>query len=153
MFPNLSVAENLAIAAHAVRDSGISDRHHRVDDVLEMFPRLCERLAQAAGTMSGGEQQMLALCRGLLAKPRLLMIDELSMGLAPILVEHLFETVSRLKEARQTMLLVEQYLTYALGVADICYVLNKGRVVFVGEPNELRGTRALASMYLGVGAS
>jgi len=153
VFPNLTVRENLAVAARAVRAAGMVDRRQRIEEVLDIFPRLRDRLSQAAGTMSGGEQQMLALGRGLLARPRLLMIDELSMGLAPILVEQLFETVARLKEMRQTMLLVEQYLTYALQVADVCYVLNKGRVAFVGEPAELRGPNALAGIYLGAGAA
>jgi len=152
VFPILSVRENLAIAARAVA-AGAADRRQRIDEVLDIFPRLRDRLSQAAGTMSGGEQQMLALSRGLLARPRLLMIDELSMGLAPLLVEQLFDTVARLKERGHTMLLVEQYLTHALRVADICYVMNKGRVAFVGEPSELRKEHALDSIYLGVGAS
>src|SRR5205807_9668472 len=126
-------------------------RQTRLDQVLSAFPRLGERLTQRAGTLSGGEQQMLALSRAFLAEPRLLLMDEISMGLAPRIVEHLFESVAELKARGLTIVLVEQYLTYALRLADICYVLSKGRIEFVGEPAELRGSEALASSYLGGG--
>jgi branched-chain amino acid transport system ATP-binding protein len=122
-----------------------------VERVLETFPRLRERLSQRAGTLSGGEQQMLALSRAFLAQPRLLLMDEISMGLAPRIVEQLFESVADLRAHGMTIVLVEQYLTYALRLADICYVLAKGRIEFVGEPSELRGSEALASSYLGAG--
>jgi branched-chain amino acid transport system ATP-binding protein len=101
--------------------------------------------------MSGGEQQMLAMGRALVAQPRVLMMDEISMGLAPIIVDQLFEAVAGLRAEGTTILLVEQYLTHALRFADICYVLSKGEVVFVGEPNELRDPEVVAR-YLGVGA-
>ena len=111
-----------------------------------------ERLGQAAGTLSGGEQQMLALGRALVAQPRVLMMDEISMGLAPIVVDQLFEAVRALRAEGTTILLVEQYLTHALRLADICYVLSKGEVAFVGEPMELRDP-AVVSRYLGVSAT
>jgi branched-chain amino acid transport system ATP-binding protein len=149
VFPGLSVRDNLDLSARADRAATAGERHARLDGVLETFPRLRERLDQRAGTLSGGEQQMLALSRALLAGPRVLLMDELSMGLAPKVVEQLFETVGHLKARGMTILLVEQYLTYALRYADICYVLSKGRVAFVGEPSELRESDELSSSYLG----
>jgi branched-chain amino acid transport system ATP-binding protein len=151
IFRGLTVRENLAVAARAARDASASERRERLEKVLETFPRLRERLAQQAGTMSGGEQQMLALSRAFLCEPRILMMDEISMGLAPLIVEQLFESVAALRELGLTILLVEQYLTYALRFADICYVLNKGRVSFVGEPEELRDSDILSGSYLGAG--
>jgi len=149
IFPSLVVRENLDIASNAARGADREWRGARRRRVLEMFPRLAERIDQRAGTLSGGEQQMLALSRAFLASPRVLLLDEISMGLAPRVVEQLFESVSALRDEGLTIVLVEQYLTYALRLADICYVMAKGRVVFVGEPDELRSSRALASSYLG----
>jgi branched-chain amino acid transport system ATP-binding protein len=149
VFPGLSVRDNLDLSVRADRSAAESVRRARLDDVLETFPRLRERLDQRAGTLSGGEQQMLALSRALLADPKVLLMDELSMGLAPKIVEQLFETVGDLKARGLTILLVEQYLTYALRYADICYVLSKGRVSFIGEPAELRDSDELSSSYLG----
>src|SRR5947209_9833771 len=153
IFPGLNVKENLEIGAHAADagggGGGAADRQRRIAEVFESFPRLEERLDQRAGTLSGGEQQMLALSRAFLSQPSLLLMDEISMGLAPRIVEHLFESVAELKEQGLSIVLVEQYLTYALRLADICYVLAKGRVEFVGEPGELRDSEALASSYLG----
>jgi branched-chain amino acid transport system ATP-binding protein len=149
VFPGLSVRDNLDLSARADRVATPGERRARLDGVLDTFPRLRERLDQRAGTLSGGEQQMLALSRALLAGPRVLLMDELSMGLAPKIVEQLFETVGDLKARGMTILLVEQYLTYALRYADICYVLSKGRVSFVGEPSELRESEELSSSYLG----
>jgi branched-chain amino acid transport system ATP-binding protein len=149
VFPGLSVRDNLDLAARADRAAPESVRDERLTSVLDTFPRLRERLDQRAGTLSGGEQQMLSLSRALLAGPRVLMLDELSMGLAPKIVEQLFETVGELKASGLTILLVEQYLTYALRYADICYVLSKGRVSFVGEPAELQESEELSSSYLG----
>ena len=137
VFPSLTVRENLELV---VRGSGADakTREQRLAEVLEVFPRLSERLSQRAGTMSGGEQQMLALSRAFLTSPKVLLMDEISMGLAPQLVEDLFEAVQTLRARGATIVLVEQFLTYALRFADICYVLGKGRVTFVGEPAELR---------------
>jgi len=150
IFPGLNVKENLEIGVRAT-DEAEGDRRSRLDQVLERFPRLRERMTQRAGTLSGGEQQMLALSRAFLCEPRLLLMDEISMGLAPRIVEQLFESVEELRQRGLTIVLVEQYLTYALRLADICYVIGKGRVEFVGEPNELRDSEALASSYLGAG--
>jgi len=151
VFPALSVEENLGISARAARGTDgdtRQSRQERIERVLATFPQLEARRLQRAGTLSGGEQQMLSLSRAYLANPRLLMVDEISMGLAPIVVEQLFESLAALKEAGTTILLVEQYLVYALRVADICYVMAKGRVAFVGEPAELAGRRTVAG-YLG----
>ena len=149
IFPGMSVADNLDISSRAAPASTPAERRARLEEVLGTFPRLRERLDQRGSTLSGGEQQMLALSRALLSDPRVLLMDELSMGLAPKIVEQLFETVGELKRQGLTILLVEQYLTYALRYADICYVLAKGRVSFVGEPGELRDSEALSSSYLG----
>jgi branched-chain amino acid transport system ATP-binding protein len=154
IFPGLNVRENLEIGVRAGSggdDDNGESRHERLETVLETFPRLRERLSQRAGTLSGGEQQMLALSRAFLGNPRVLLMDEISMGLAPRIVEQLFESVNELRRRGLTIVLVEQYLTYALRFADICYVLAKGRIEFVGEPGELRDSEALASSYLGAG--
>jgi branched-chain amino acid transport system ATP-binding protein len=150
IFPGLNVKENLEIGARASGERGPdANRGQRIESVLDTFPRLRERLSQRAGTLSGGEQQMLALSRAFLCQPRLLLMDEISMGLAPRIVEQLFESVAELRAQGMTIVLVEQYLTYALRLADICYVVAKGRIEFVGEPSELRDSEALASSYLG----
>src|SRR4051794_28757697 len=144
VFPGLSVHDNLDVAAHASPSADDAWRSEQLDRVLEMFPRLLERREQRAGTLSGGEQQMLALARAFLAKPSVLLLDEISMGLAPQIVAQLFDGVRQLRAEGITILLVEQYLTYALELADICYVMGKGRIVFMGEPAELRGAQSLA---------
>jgi len=149
IFPGLDVRDNHQIATNAARDVEPEWRRQRLAHDLSIFPRLQERISQRAGTLSGGEQQMLALTRAFLAAPRLLMMDEISMGLAPRIVDQLFESVAALKAEGLTIVLVEQYLTYALRFADVCYVMAKGRVAFVGEPAELRASDALASSYLG----
>jgi branched-chain amino acid transport system ATP-binding protein len=143
IFPGLSVRENLAMAGFATADAERAFGH-----VFELFPVLERRLEQMAGTLSGGEQQMLSLARAIITRPRLLMVDELSLGLAPILVGQLFETLSQIRDAGTTVLLVEQYVRYALRLADVCVVLQKGRVAFIGEPSELAGGAAAAA-YLG----
>jgi len=153
VFPGLTVAEHLAIAGRAARDlprggAGAAARRARLDEVLTTFPILRQRLAQRAGTMSGGEQQMLAISRAFISQPKVLLLDEISMGLAPIIVDRLYDGVRRLRDLGITIFLVEQYLTHALGVADLCYVMNKGRIAFVGEPGELRSGAAVSAGYL-----
>ena len=145
IFPGLSVHDNLDIAVHAPKNADESWRREQLERVLGLFPRLRERANQRAGTLSGGEQQMLAMSRALLARPKILLLDEISMGLAPQVVQQLFQTVAQLKEDGLTIVLVEQYLTYALRLADICYVMAKGRIAFLGEPAELRGTQSLSA--------
>jgi branched-chain amino acid transport system ATP-binding protein len=145
VFPGLSVADNLALGADAARGVTPAWKRGQLTRVLELFPRLGERMNQRAGTLSGGEQQMLAMSRAFLAKPRVLLMDEVSMGLAPQVVALLYSAVRELKDEGTTMMLVEQYPTYALRLADICYVLRKGSIAFAGDPGELRAELATAS--------
>jgi branched-chain amino acid transport system ATP-binding protein len=149
IFPSLSVHDNLRIAHRSAPDGQAPAWDAWLTDVSATFPVLGERLEQRAGSLSGGEQQMLALCRALVGEPRVVLFDELSMGLAPLVVEQLFERVANLRRAGRTIVLVEQYLTYALRHADVCYVMAKGRVVWAGEPGELRRSPTAAA-YLSV---
>jgi branched-chain amino acid transport system ATP-binding protein len=130
IFPELTVRENLATFTGDDRDDG---------PALDAFPILAERMAQRAGSLSGGEQQMLAMSRALLKKPRLLLLDEISFGLAPRVTRQLFDVVAALARGGTTVVLVEQYLSDALRLADVVYVLARGEVVFAGEPSELAG--------------
>ena len=137
VFPSLSVQENLELVVRAATDDP-RVRAARLAEVWEIFPRLAERRDQRAGTLSGGEQQMLALSRAFLSSARVLLMDEISMGLAPVLVEALFDAVQKLRDRGKTIVLVEQFLTYALRLADICYVLGRGRIRFIGDAGEMR---------------
>jgi len=143
IFPSLSVQENLEMCIYAVGDDT-----DPVAGATAIFPVLGQRLRQLAGSLSGGEQQMLSLARALLSRPKLLMVDEISMGLAPIIVQQLFEALGRQASAGTALLLVEQYIDAALGLADYVYVLDKGRIVDVGEPADVR-SGGLVSAYLG----
>jgi branched-chain amino acid transport system ATP-binding protein len=143
IFRSLTVAENLSMAAR-YNGNGVLER------AVSAFPALQSRLGQLAGTLSGGEQQMLALARAFVARPRLLLLDEISMGLAPKITASLFSAIRAGAQAGITMLLVEQYVEAALELADYAYVLEKGRVVDMGEPADLASSSALASAYLGV---
>jgi len=149
IFPGLSVMDNLLLARTAAGRRASTDVDTALDRVFAFFPRLNERRSQRAGTMSGGEQQMLALSRAMLAEPRLLLMDEISMGLAPIIVGQLFEAIAALRDEGLTIVLVEQYLDYALRFADICYVLRRGMVEFVGEPEELKDSEVLSAALAG----
>jgi branched-chain amino acid transport system ATP-binding protein len=142
VFPGLTVADNLRMFAAPDSDG------NEIERAVSAFPRLGERLGQAAGTMSGGEQQMLALSRAYVQQAPLVLLDEVSMGLAPIIVDEIFEFLRGLADAGHSLLLVEQYAAKALELADIVYVLVRGRTVFAGEPGELVGTDLMAH-YLG----
>jgi len=146
-FAELTVAENLVLGAYLV--PGRAEVGRRQDAVLARFPKLRERLGQAAGSMSGGEQQMLAIGRALMGAPRLLLLDEPSMGLAPLFVEEIFAIIAALKADGTTILLVEQNASAALEVADHAYVLETGRIVLSGPAAEVAQDPAVAAAYLG----
>jgi branched-chain amino acid transport system ATP-binding protein len=148
LFPSMTVYENLEMGAFTKRAK--ADFTDNLDKVYDLFPRLKERRTQKAGTLSGGEQQMLAVARGLMAQPEILMFDELSLGLAPFLVLDLFEILQRLKAAGLTMLLVEQNVQLALAVSDYAYVLSKGRVEIEGEAGDVRKMEKVREAYLGL---
>jgi branched-chain amino acid transport system ATP-binding protein len=147
IFAELTVGENLLLGAWLVSDHAEIAR--RKERVLERFPRLRERLAQLAGSMSGGEQQMLALGRALMGNPRLLLLDEPSMGLAPLFVDEIFSIIAELKREGTTILLVEQNASAALEVSDDAYVLENGRIVLSGPAAEVAENPAVAAAYLG----
>jgi branched-chain amino acid transport system ATP-binding protein len=146
VFLQMTVQENLEMGAFTEKNS---DLRGRMDRVYEQFPRLKERYRQVAGTLSGGEQQMLAMGRALMSDPKLLMMDEPSMGLAPILVEQIFEIIKSLHEAGTTILLVEQNAQMALDIADRAYVLETGKVTISGSAKELLENDKVRSAYLG----
>ncbi|MGK2937466.1 MAG: ABC transporter ATP-binding protein [Solirubrobacteraceae bacterium] len=145
-FPRMTVAENLDMGAYLRRDSEIEQDRTRVYD---LFPRLEERSKQKAGTMSGGEQQMLAIGRALMARPKLLLLDEPSMGIAPILVERIYETIAEINQQGTTILLVEQNANFALGVSGRAYVLETGAVALSDESDKLRENPDVQKAYLG----
>ena len=147
IFPRMSVEENLELGAFARNDRpGIEgDIRH----VYELFPVLGERRVQAAGTLSGGEQQMLAMGRAMMSRPRLLMLDEPSMGLSPIMMERIFSTIRTLKDAGTTILLVEQNAQAALTLADYGYVIETGKIVLADEGRKLLGNEQVRKAYLG----
>jgi branched-chain amino acid transport system ATP-binding protein len=147
IFPNLSVRENLELGAYA---RARSNRSANFDKVLTTFPRLAERLAQLAGTMSGGEQQMLAIGRGLMAEPRLLILDEPSLGLSPLLVEELFSLIGTLHSQGLSILLVEQNVAQSLAIAQRAVVLENGSPRFAGTAAELLASDTLRQAYLGL---
>jgi len=148
LFTDMSVYENLEMGAISKRAKPHFQRN--LDWVFATFPRLKERRNQNAGTLSGGEQQMLAVARGMMAQPHILMFDELSLGLAPVLALNMFETLRRLKAEGLTMLLVEQNVHMALAVSDYAYVLSEGRTVLQGEAREVAQNEHVRKAYLGI---
>ncbi|MBB1091607.1 ABC transporter ATP-binding protein [Rhodopseudomonas palustris] len=148
VFPEMSVRENLLLGGFCDRA-----RRHRpamMDKVLGLFPRLQERLSQAAGTLSGGEQQMLAIGRGLMAEARVLMLDEPSLGLSPLFVQYIFEIIDRLHKDGLTILLVEQNLNLTLRHAQRCYVLERGQIAVQGDADVVRDDPRTRQAYLGL---
>jgi branched-chain amino acid transport system ATP-binding protein len=147
VFPNLSVLENLELGSFT---RARERRAANVEKMFHIFPRLRERMAQHAGTMSGGEQQMLAIARGLMAEPVLLILDEPSLGLSPLLVEEMFTLIRELRDGGLAVLLVEQNVGQSLEIADRAYVLENGSVRFSGKPDALLGSDELRRAYLGL---
>ena len=145
-FSRMTVRENLDLGAYRRRGSEVRED---LDRVFELFPRLHERERQKAGTMSGGEQQMLAIGRALMARPELLMLDEPSMGIAPILVQRIYETIGAINRSGVAILLVEQNANYALEISQRGYVLETGRVVLLGDSDQLRDNPEVQRAYLG----
>jgi branched-chain amino acid transport system ATP-binding protein len=150
IFHSLTVAENLAMGAYARRDRAAAGA--ALDEVFALFPVLRERAKLAAGSLSGGEQMMLAIGRALLAQPKLLLLDEPSLGLAPQIVETIFDVISRLKASGVTILLIEQNAAMALEIADQAYVMESGRIVLSGTGTELAKNERVRQFYLGVAA-
>ena len=147
VFPDLTVLENLKIGAYLRSDKdGIA---HDLEWVSELFPRLKERSWQAAGTLSGGEQQMLAVGRALMSRPKLMMMDEPSLGLAPLIVREIFEIIKEINRQGVTILLIEQNANMALQIADLGYVLETGRITLSGPGRELLANEAVKKAYLG----
>jgi branched-chain amino acid transport system ATP-binding protein len=146
IFAELTVDENLKAGAYTRRDSGVSETRDRV---MELFPRLLERHKQVAGYMSGGEQQMLAIGRALMANPRLLLLDEPSLGLAPLIVDQIFEIIRAINAQGTSVLLVEQNAAKALSVSDYAYVLETGRVAKEGPGHQLLNDPDIKALYLG----
>jgi len=147
LFPRMSVIENLEMGAFQRKDKAAI--REDIDRVFELFPRLQERRDQKAGTMSGGEQQMCAIGRALMARPKLLLLDEPSLGLAPIFVERIFEIIEQINKQGVSILLVEQNALMALDAADRGYVLETGRVVLADEAKALKGNEQVRKTYLG----
>ena len=147
VFPNLSVLENLSLGAFT---RGRERRDANLEKIFGIFPRLRERVTQLAGTLSGGEQQMLAIGRGLMAEPQLLILDEPSLGLSPLLVEEMFSLIGQLKANGLAVLLVEQNVGQSLEIADRAYVMENGAIRFSGKPAELLASDTLRQAYLGM---
>jgi branched-chain amino acid transport system ATP-binding protein len=148
VFPEMTVNENLEIGSYAPRAK--ADRNRSLELVYAIFPRLAERRKQLAGTMSGGEQQMLALGRGLMLKPRLLMLDEPSLGLAPVMCDITFEKIQEIHRMGTSILLVEQNVSRALTLVDRAYVLEGGKVIMQGTSAELADNKRVQAAYLGI---
>jgi branched-chain amino acid transport system ATP-binding protein len=148
IFPGLTVRENLIMGAYLRKSK--KEIEQNITEVIEMFPRLKERYKQLAGTLSGGEQQMLAIMRGLMAKPKLLMLDEPSMGLAPIIVEQIYEAILKINKSGMTIFLVEQNTNMALQVANYGYVLSSGVITSKGDSCELRENKGMLESYFKV---
>jgi branched-chain amino acid transport system ATP-binding protein len=153
LFTTMSVEDNLSLGGFRHRGAGRAAAAHEMERVYSLFPRLKERRRQYAGTLSGGEQQMLAMGRALMGKPRLLMLDEPSLGLAPLVVRDIFRTIAQLRASGVAILLVEQNARAALRIADDGFVLEMGRITMRGPSAELAADGRIVELYLGHGAS
>jgi|TARA_B100001057_G_scaffold389174_1_gene396838 branched-chain amino acid transport system ATP-binding protein len=147
LFPNLTVKDNLELGSYR---RGKSNRSSNLENVLDIFPKLSERISQTAGTLSGGEQQMVAIGRGLMGDPRLLLLDEPSLGLSPLLVEQMFELIKKISDNGLTVLLVEQNVTQSLSIADRAYVIEEGSIAISGLSKDLLKNAELKRSYLGL---
>ena len=147
LFPNLTVKDNLELGSYR---RGKSNRSSNLENVLDIFPKLSERISQTAGTLSGGEQQMVAIGRGLMGDPRLLLLDEPSLGLSPLLVEQMFELIKKISDNGLTVLLVEQNVTQSLSIADRAYVIEEGSIAISGLSKDLLKNAEVKSSYLGL---
>jgi branched-chain amino acid transport system ATP-binding protein len=150
VFPGMSVLENLQMGCYGRKFDSKAEQSERLDWVLETFPQLAERRAQVGGTLSGGEQQMLAIGRALMARPRVLLLDEPSMGLAPMVISQIFKIISEINSTGTTVLLVEQNAQQALSRSDRAYVLETGAVTHTGPARELLADDSIRAAYLGV---
>lgn len=150
VFPGLSVYENLVAGAIPCKKLPRAELQNRIEQQFELFPRLKERSSQMAGTMSGGEQQMLAISRGLMSNPKLLMLDEPSLGLAPIIVEEIFNMIEKVRKAGTTVLLIEQNASIALQISDYAYAIELGRISLSGTGQELLNSEDVKRVYLGM---
>ncbi|AIL32956.1 ABC transporter ATP-binding protein [Basilea psittacipulmonis] len=149
LFTSMTVEDNLMLGSFRLADTSL--RKSLLEEVYQIFPRLQERRKQEAGTLSGGERQMLALGRALMSKPKLLMLDEPSLGLAPLIIKEIFQIIERLRDNGVSILLVEQNARAALQVADRAYVLEMGEVVLEGKAQELANDKRIVESYLGLG--
>ena len=150
VFPELSVYENLVAGAIPCKKLPRAELQNRIEQQFELFPRLKERSSQMAGTMSGGEQQMLAISRGLMSNPKLLMLDEPRLGLAPIIVEEIFNMIEKVRKAGTTVLLIEQNASIALQISDYAYAIELGRISLSGTGQELLNSEDVKRVYLGM---
>lgn len=148
VFTNLSVEDNLELGAYAIKES-LQSKKKKIDRVYEIFPRMKERKKQRAGTLSGGEQQMLAIGRAMMSNPNLLLLDEPSMGLSPLFVQEIFNTIQLLNEEGTTILLVEQNAEMALSIANRAYVIETGKITLEGPAEELKYNEEVKKAYLG----
>src|ERR1700751_5154081 len=148
LFPRLSVRDNLRLGSYLYRSD--ADREQPLDLVFKLFPRLAERLEQRAETLSGGEQQMLAIGRALMTRPRLLMLDEPSQGIMPKLVDEIFQSVKRIRDAGMTVLIVEQRMAECLEIADRAYILQTGKVLMQGRASDIKTNPDVRKAYLGL---
>ena len=149
LFPNMNVHENLAMGAYVKK--ALKHKHESMELVYNLFPRLKERHKQLAGSLSGGEQQMVTIARALMTKPQLMMLDEPSQGLAPVLVQSVFETIQKMRdEIGLTILLVEQNADAALNAASYVYIMHEGLIKAEGKPEEIKGSQDIREAYLGI---